>query len=79
MVAVLERHMASKKAGRPPSGKPSNVGKMVRLDPALVAMGKLVAANRGVHLSEYFAGLLKAQVDRDYAAMLRELEKGDVK
>ena len=75
MLGVTEQTMARKKAA-PSSGKPSNEGRLTRLDPAVVAMGKAVAASRGQHLSEYLSGLLKGPVGRDYAAMLRELEKG---
>lgn len=76
MNGVMEKTMGKKKAGRPTSGKPSNEGRLTRLDPAIVAMGKLVAASRGQHLSEYFASILRGPVQRDYASMVRELEKG---
>lgn len=79
MVAVAEREMAAKKVGRPASGKPSNEGKLTRLDSAVVAMGKAVAASRGIHLSEYFSEMLRGPVGKEYAAMLRELEKGTTK
>lgn len=76
MVGVMEREMAKKRPGRPPSGKPSAEGKPTRLDPAVVTMARAVAGARGVAMSEYLSGLLRGPVGRDYAAMLRELEKG---
>ena len=76
MVGVMEREMTNKRTGRPPSGKPSNEGKPTRLDPAVVTMARAIAASRGVAMSEYLSGLLRGPVGRDYAAMLRELEKG---
>lgn len=79
MPAVLERQMAKKRPGRPPSGKPSSEGKPTRLDPAVVTMARAVAGARGVAMSEYLSGLLRGPVGRDYAAMLRELEKEDDK
>lgn len=77
MACIAEPVMAKNKGGRPPSGEPSNQGRLTRLDPALVSMGKLVAASRGIAMSEYFAGILRGPVQKDYAAMIRELEKGD--
>lgn len=73
--ATLERTMGRKKSDAP-SSKPSNEGRLVRLDPSIVAMGKLVAASRGRHLSDYFSDLLRDVVGKEYAKMVRDLEKG---
>lgn len=67
--------MAKKKEmGRPP--KPQGEGKTVRLDPSLVAKARAVANDRGQTIGDYFLDISLATVNRDYAAMLRELEKG---
>jgi hypothetical protein len=68
------RSMANKKMGRP--GKPHGEGKSVRLDPSLVAKARAVANHRGQTLGDYFLSFSLAIVNRDYAAVLREIEKG---
>lgn len=67
----------AKAKGRPPSGKPWNEGKAVRLDPALVSMARAVATSRGVTIGQYLGPMMEGNVKRDYAAMLKDLEKGD--
>ena len=73
MAMIPERSMA-KKAGRPASGSPWNVGKAVRLDASLASMARAVAIHRGVTIGEYLEPMFAASVRRDYAAMLRELD-----
>jgi hypothetical protein len=75
---MLERSMA-KKRGRPASGKPWNEGKPARLDAAVVTMARAVAGSRGITMAEYLSDILRGPVGKDYAAMLRELEKGGEK
>lgn len=75
MSAVLEKVMA-KKRGPAPSGKPWNEGKAVRLDPSLVSMARAVATSKGLTIGGYLEPMFAANVRKDYAAMLRELEKG---
>ena len=76
MAAVLEKNMAKKRPGRPPSGKPSNEGKPVRLDPGLAAMAKAIATSRGTTTGDYLADIIRPVIQRDYAALLRTFEKG---
>ena len=76
MAIALEREMTKKRPGRPPSGKPSSEGKPVRLDPALAAMAKAIATAKGVTTGEYIAELIGPSIRRDYAAILRQFEKG---
>jgi hypothetical protein len=40
-------------------------------------MGRLLAAHRNCSLAELVSDLLKAPIEKGYAAMLRELEKGE--
>jgi len=65
-----------KKRGRPASGKPWNEGKAVRLDPGLASKARAVATDRGITIGDYFLSISEATVNRDYAALLRKLEKG---
>lgn len=65
----------AKKMGRP--AKPSGEGKMVRLDPSLVAKARAVANHRGETIGEYLLSFALPVVNKDYAAVLRELEKGE--
>ena len=76
MSAVMERSMAKRRPGRPPSGKPSNEGKPVRLDPGLAAMAKAIATTKGMTTGEYIAEIIGPVVKRDYAVVLRQFEKG---
>lgn len=73
-VALKRLAMAKKNAGgRPP--KPSGEGKMVRLDPKLVAMARIVASDRGMSMGDYLGGIALDTVRRDYLATMRKVEK----
>ena len=63
----------AKRTGRPK--KPRGEGRLVRLDPAIVEMGKHVAAARGMALADYFADLLRAPVSRDFAKEMKRLQE----
>ncbi len=69
--AVLERPMS--KMGRP-KGDRDDVS--TRIDRRIVGMARAIAAARGLTIAEYLSDLLAEKVGKDYAAMLRELEKG---
>jgi hypothetical protein len=75
MTVLLKDHpMATKNSGgRPP--KPGGEGKMVRLDPKLVAMARIVAADRDVSMGEYIGGIAFETIRRDYLATMRKVEK----
>jgi hypothetical protein len=73
-VAIEETAMAKKSAtGRP--GKPDGQGKMVRLNPRLVAMARIVAGDRGVAMGDYLSEYLMEPVKRDYQDTLRKLDR----
>lgn len=74
LTAIKEPTMAKKAAaGRP--GKPDGQGKMVRLNPRLVAMARIVASDRGVAMGDYLSDLVMDTVKRDYQATLRKLDR----
>ena len=75
MEVVAERPMArpKKPAPAPQSvGKPSNEGKLTRLAPDVVAMGKILAASEGRHLSDYLSDLLRVELRGRYAKFMKE-------
>jgi hypothetical protein len=65
--------MAKKKAGRPKSANPRGKGRQVRMDPDIVAKADIVTRRRGIETGPYLSKLVEAAVNRDYAAVLREL------
>lgn len=74
LVAIEGLAMAKKSAaGRP--GKPDGAGKMVRLNPRIVAMARIVASERSIAMGDYLSGLLIDTVKRDYQSTLRKLDK----
>jgi hypothetical protein len=62
----------AKARGRPKRSERDDV--TVKLDRALVAKAKLIAAHRGSNVAELLSELLRAPIDRAYAQMVRELE-----
>jgi hypothetical protein len=65
--------MAKKKAGRPKGQSIRGEGKLVRIDPNVVGMARVVTGRRGTELGPYLSELLAGPVRRDYVAVLREL------
>ena len=63
---------AKRKAGRP---KGTRDDTSVKIDRRIAEMGKLLAAHKNCTLAELISEMLKAPIERGYAAMLRELEK----
>lgn len=62
----------AKRRGRPESGRDDVT---VKLDRAVVAKAKLIAAHRGTTVAELLTEAVKGPIDRLYLAMLRELGK----
>lgn len=52
-----------------------NLGQPARLDPSLVSMARMIAAGKGITIGAYLEPMIAPTVRKDYAAMLRELEK----
>jgi len=48
---------------------------MVRLDPRLVAMARIIAGDRGIGIGEYIGGIALDTVKRDYQATIRKIDK----
>jgi hypothetical protein len=66
--------------GRPKGKRTERDDTTVKIARSLASKAKLVAAHRGMPAAELLSGMLKAPIDRAYAAMLRELDaKGEVK
>lgn len=69
------RTVAKRKAGRPKTENPRGKGKQVRLDPDLVAKADIVARRRGLDVGPFLSNLMETPINREYAAVLRELAK----
>jgi len=50
-------------------------GKLVRIDPAIVSMARVVATARGIAISDYLSDILRPTVSRDYVKDIKRLEK----
>lgn len=74
-VAIEEAMMAKKSAAAGRPGKPDGQGKMVRLNPRLVSMARIVAGDRGIAMGDYLSDLVMDTVKRDYQSTLRKLDK----
>jgi hypothetical protein len=72
MVAASEKVMTK---GRPRKSERDDV--TAKLDRALVAKAKLIAAHRGVPAAELLSELLRNPLNRAYAQMLAELASSD--
>jgi hypothetical protein len=79
-VGTLEMPIVAKrKVGRPKSQNPRGEGRQVRLDPDIVAKAKMVATRKGLEVGPYLSTLLEAPINREYAALLRELAELEVR
>ena len=65
--------VAKAKRGRPKAAHPRGKGRQVRMDPDIVAKADIVAKRRGMDAGPYLSELVESMVNRDYAAVLREL------
>lgn len=74
MESATEPPMARKKPAptAQAAGKPSNEGKLTRLAPDVVAMGKILAASEGKHLSDYLSDLLRSELRARTARFMKE-------
>lgn len=63
----------TKKRGAPK--KPTGVGRHVRLRPAIVTMAETLSRAKGMAMSDYLSDLLEAPISREYAKVMRELER----
>jgi hypothetical protein len=64
------KEMAKKRAGRPKVSTRDDV--VIKADRALIAKAKYVAEMRGIPLAEYVTDVMKNQVERDFAKVVRE-------
>jgi hypothetical protein len=67
--------VTKRKPGRPKSENPRGKGRQVRLDPDLVAKADVVARRKGLDVGPWLSELMEGPVNREYAAVLRELSK----
>jgi hypothetical protein len=51
----------------------------VKIDRKIVGKARLIATHRGISVAELLSEMLTAPVDKAYAQMLRDLEKGGEK
>ena len=68
MVGVAELDVAKKA-----DGSRERRTKAVKIDAPLVSKAEAIARDRGVPLSEYLSGMIRHQVERDWAKILRRL------
>jgi hypothetical protein len=65
------------KRGRP--AKPGGQGSQVRIAPDLASKARMIVGDRGIALVEYLDGILRSQITRDYAALIRKLDGSEIK
>jgi hypothetical protein len=70
-VPVMDESPMAKK-GRP--GKPTGEGRHVRIDADLVSMGRYMASERGVSLTEYMSGILRPVIVKEFREASRRVE-----
>lgn len=61
-----------KKMGRPPKSERDDAS--IKFDRTLAAKAKLIAQRKGRPLAEYLTELSRPIIDRDYRALVRELD-----
>lgn len=76
MSIVLERPMGRPKGSRD-KNKPVRDDVAVKVDRTVIGKAKLIATHRGITLAELLSTLLRAPVDKEYAKMLRELDRAE--
>jgi hypothetical protein len=79
MQALIRKESVARKRHDRPNGAPRGEGIPVRIAPDIVGKAKVVVARKNRGLGPYFSELLRAQVDRDYQEVLRELKDESVK
>jgi hypothetical protein len=55
--------------------KPRGVGLMVRMDPDVVRMARVIAPTKGMAIGDYLSGLCRPGVSRDYVKEIERLKK----
>jgi hypothetical protein len=76
MTATAERSDMAKGKGRLKGPEGDNVA--VKLDRSVVAMAKMIAARRGITLTEFLTELTRGPVEREFEKEMRRLgSKGD--
>ncbi len=75
MLDTLERTTMARPKGRPKTSERDDA--TTRLDRALIGKAKAVATHRGISTGELLSELVRGPLDKAYAAMLRELERGN--
>ena len=74
MQTITRNETVARKRHDRPKDAPRGEGIPVRIDPDIVGKAKVVVARKNRELGPYFSELLRAQVDRDYQEVLRELK-----
>ena len=62
----------TKKRGRPKEGNRREA--VVKLDIIIVGKAQMVAKARGMSLAEYLSELIRGPVDRDFLAIMKQME-----
>ena len=62
----------TKKRGRPKEGHRRQA--VVKLDIIIVGKAQMVAKARGMSLAEYLSELIRGPVDRDFLAIMKQME-----
>ena len=75
MATATEGRVMAKAKGRPK--KPGGEGTVVRIDAALAAQAKYLAARAGVPMSDYLSDLLRPTIEREMRKAGKELFEGE--
>lgn len=67
--------MAKKKMGRPKSSDRDDVS--IKFDRQLARKARQVALDKGVPMAEYLSELGRPTIEKDYAALLRKIDKAN--
>jgi hypothetical protein len=67
--------VAKRQTGRPRSSERRDVS--IKFDKTLAGKARLIAQGRGMPMAEYLSELSRPSIDRDYAKLMRELERTD--
>jgi len=74
-MAALERALVAKPKGRPKRSERDDG--VARIDRTTLNRAKIVASSRRIPLAEYLSDILKPTVVRDYAKVVRDLDRGE--
>ena len=62
----------AKKVGRPKTSDRNDVS--IKFDRLLAARARHVAESKGISMAQYLSEISRAQIDREYGELLRDLE-----